>query len=124
MTDGRILRHQAEKLLSHFWCDSEQGLNWAGWAGYNGPTLPHVGVVTVHRFGLRLRELRQECGWRQKEVEQMLNLRPGVVSQYERGLREPGFDLLLAFADLFGISTDYLLGRPGASRAWEPPPRA
>lgn len=73
-----------------------------------------------HQFGQRLRELRQERGWRQVEIEQALTLRPGVVSQYERGLREPGFDLLLAFAGLFGVSVDYLLGRPGASRAWPP----
>lgn len=46
----------------------------------------------------------------------MLSLRPGAVSQYERGRREPGFDLLLALADLFGVSADYLLGRPGAAR--------
>ncbi|MFZ5823035.1 MAG: helix-turn-helix domain-containing protein [Bacillota bacterium] len=70
----------------------------------------------VHRFGSRLKELRLERGWRQKEVEAMLSLRPGAVSQYERGRREPGFDLLLAFADLFGVSVDYLLGRPGAAR--------
>lgn len=73
-------------------------------------------VRMVHRFGYRLRELRLERGWRQREVERLLTLRPGVVSQYERGLREPGFDLLLAFADLFAVSVDYLLGRPGAAR--------
>lgn len=69
-----------------------------------------------HQFGERLRLLRQERGWPQHEVERALNLRPGVVSQYERGLREPGFDLLIALADLFAVSTDYLLGRPGAHR--------
>lgn len=75
----------------------------------------------AHSFGKRLRELRQERGWKQGQVERALTLRPGVVSQYERGLREPGFDLLLALADLFEVSVDYLLGRPGAIRAWPPP---
>jgi len=73
-----------------------------------------------HRFGERLRELRQERSWLQRDVEQELSLRPGVLSQYERGLREPGFDLLLALADLFGVTTDYLLGRPGADRSRPP----
>ncbi|MFZ5813808.1 MAG: helix-turn-helix domain-containing protein [Bacillota bacterium] len=73
----------------------------------------------AHRFGARLRELRLERGWRQQDVEAALSLRPGAASQYERGLREPGFDLLLRFADLFGVSVDYLLGRPGAPRAFE-----
>jgi transcriptional regulator with XRE-family HTH domain len=71
-----------------------------------------------HQFGARLRELRRERGWKQAEVERALTLGPGVVSQYERGLREPGFDLLLALADLFGVTVDYLLGRPGAQREW------
>lgn len=69
-----------------------------------------------HRFGLRLRELRRERGLLQRDLERLLNLRPGALSQYERGLREPGFDLLLTMADLFEVSTDYLLARPGADR--------
>lgn len=75
---------------------------------------------SAHRFGERLRALRLERGWKQGQVERALSLRPGVVSQYERGLREPGFDLLLGLADLFGVPVDYLLGRPGAVRAWPP----
>ncbi len=80
---------------------------------------PHVGRAVRrmgHRFGERLKELRQERGWLQRDVERDLSLRPGVVSQYERGLREPGFDLLLSLADLFDVTTDFLLGRAGASR--------
>lgn len=50
----------------------------------------------------------------QRDVEEALSLRPGTVSQYERALREPGFDLLVAVADLFDTTTDYLLGRPEA----------
>lgn len=50
----------------------------------------------------------------QRDLEKALNLRPGAASQYERGLREPGFDLLLAIADHFDVSVDFLLGRPGA----------
>lgn len=73
-----------------------------------------------HRFGLRLRELRREQGWLQRDLERKLNLRPGALSQYERGLREPGFDLLLTMADLLGVTTDFLLARPGASRRRDP----
>lgn len=52
----------------------------------------------------------------QRNLEELLNLRSGTVSQYERGLREPGFDMLLAIADLFDTTVDYLLGRAGAPR--------
>jgi len=65
----------------------------------------------LHRFGERLRDLRTGMGLRQRDLEKALNLRPGACSQYERGLREPGFDLLINIADYFGVSTDYLLGR-------------
>lgn len=67
-----------------------------------------------HEFGPRLRRLRQERGLLQRDVEEALSLRPGAGSQYERGLREPGFALLLTVADYFDVSVDYLLGRPQA----------
>ena len=70
----------------------------------------------THQFGTRLRELRVERGLLQRDVEEALNLRPGTVSQYERGLREPGFDLLLTIAEFFDASVDYLLGRPWAPK--------
>jgi transcriptional regulator with XRE-family HTH domain len=70
-----------------------------------------------HLFGVRLRELRTERRLHQRNLEELLNLRAGTVSQYERGLREPGFDLLLAVADVFDTTVDYLLGRVGAQRA-------
>lgn len=69
-----------------------------------------------HLFASRLKELRTEWGLHQRDVEEALMLRPGVVSQYERGTREPSFDMLLAVADMFDVSADYLLGRPGAQR--------
>ncbi|HWI60734.1 MAG TPA: helix-turn-helix transcriptional regulator [Symbiobacteriaceae bacterium] len=70
----------------------------------------------AHQFGNRLRELRTEQGLLQKDLEEALSLRPGTISQYERGLREPGFDLLVTIADRFAVSVDYLLGRPDAPK--------
>jgi len=74
-----------------------------------------------HQFGVRLRQLRRESGLLQRDLERVLNVGPGVASQYERGLREPGFDLLLAVADYFDVTVDFLLGRPGAERLPERP---
>ena len=34
-----------------------------------------------------------------------------TISQYETGEREPGIAELIAFADYFGVSVDYLLER-------------
>lgn len=68
-----------------------------------------------HQFPSRMRQLRLERGLLQRDLEEALRLRPGVVSQYERRLREPGFDLLIAVADHFDVSLDYLMGRPEAA---------
>ena len=67
-----------------------------------------------HQFAERLKELRRIRGVKQRDLELVLNLRPGTVSQYERGLREPGFDMLVTVAEFFETSVDYLLGRPDA----------
>ena len=34
-----------------------------------------------------------------------------TISQYETGEREAGYKELIAIADYFGVSVDYLLGR-------------
>ncbi|HWI52132.1 MAG TPA: helix-turn-helix transcriptional regulator [Symbiobacteriaceae bacterium] len=73
-------------------------------------------MPVAHQFGNRLREVRTERGLLQRDLEEALNLRPGTVSQYERGLREPDFNLLVIMADRFEVSLDFLLGRPDAQR--------
>lgn len=40
-----------------------------------------------------------------------LNMNQTSVSRYETGEREADYDTLIAFADYFGVSVDYLLGR-------------
>jgi transcriptional regulator with XRE-family HTH domain len=65
----------------------------------------------AHCLPSRLKQLRWAQNIRQRDLEIALNLRPGAISQYERGLREPGIDMLLAIADYFEVSVDDLLGR-------------
>ena len=40
-----------------------------------------------------------------------LNMSQNNVSRYETGAREAGYHELIAIADYFGVSIDYLLGR-------------
>ena len=61
-----------------------------------------------------LKSARKSTGMTQKDVSTALNISPNTYKNYEQGLREPNGDTMVALANLFGVSTDYLLGRPTA----------
>lgn len=60
---------------------------------------------------LRLKELRKERKVSQLKLAMDLNISQNSVSRYENGEREAGYDTLVAIADYFNVSVDYLLGR-------------
>lgn len=62
-------------------------------------------------FSERLKELRQEKGIGQVELSERLNMSKGIISLWENGLREPTMSSLIALADYFDVSIDYLAGR-------------
>lgn len=62
-------------------------------------------------FGEILEELRKDHGLTQKEFGEILHVSPGTISNYENNANFPGVDRLIAMADFFQVSIDYLLGR-------------
>lgn len=60
-------------------------------------------------LGARIAALRKEQGLSQAELAQRLKISPSAVGMYEQGRREPSAQLLVAMAEIFGVSTDYLL---------------
>lgn len=66
---------------------------------------------------LRLKELRKAKGLTQEEMISQFNERYGKqygassISMFENGKRIPETQSLMDFADFFGVSVDYLLGR-------------
>ena len=60
---------------------------------------------------LRLKELRQKRHISQVKLAMELNMNQNSISRYETGEREADYKTLIAFADYFGVSIDYLLGR-------------
>ncbi len=60
---------------------------------------------------LRLRELRKERGITQIRMAMDLNINQNTLSRYETGQREAGYAMLIAIADYFNVSVDYLLER-------------
>ena len=66
-------------------------------------------------FPNRLRKLResQRPVKKMKVVSELCGLSSDSVRKYERGERKPNFDALIALADYYGVSIDYLVGHDG-----------
>lgn len=62
------------------------------------------------QMGARIRQLRSGRNMTQAMLAQRLGVTKSVVSAYENGMRYPSYDVLLNLADIYGVSTDYLLG--------------
>lgn len=60
---------------------------------------------------MRLKELRQSRNISQLKLAMDLNMNQNSISRYETGVREADYKTLIAFADYFNVSIDYLLGR-------------
>ena len=65
----------------------------------------------MNKFSERLKDLRAENGLARAQLAEKLNVSPRLVAYWENGQRECSFDMLIAIADLFASSADYLLGR-------------
>lgn len=59
----------------------------------------------------RLKDLREDEDLTQKEVAAILKIDQRVYSNYETGKRELPIYHLIALADFYHTSTDYILGR-------------
>lgn len=64
----------------------------------------------IYGLGERLREQRMLKNLSQKEVADIINVSPSIVSNYERSERVPSLEILVSLARLYQCSTDYLLG--------------
>lgn len=60
-------------------------------------------------FGDRLRNLRKEAGLTQQELAEKANVSKSVISFYEHKDRAPSPEVLKRFAEIFSVSTDFLL---------------
>jgi len=59
----------------------------------------------------RLRELRKKRRISQVTLALDLNMNQNTISRYETEERQADYETLIAFADYFHVSIDYLLGR-------------
>lgn len=62
-------------------------------------------------FADRLKNLRNAAGMSQHELADKLGISHGAIGNYESGARMPRYDMLEAFADVFNVEINYLLGK-------------
>lgn len=71
------------------------------------------------KIGERLKQLRIEHGLTQTELAKRLNIGQTTIAAYENCVHEPQIYALIAYADFFDCSLDYLVGRETDNNAAE-----
>lgn len=62
-------------------------------------------------LGERLKKLRLENCLRQDQVARLVQVERSTVSLWENDLRQPAYQTLVRLADVYAVTTDFLLGR-------------
>ena len=65
-------------------------------------------------FRIQLKKLRENSGLSQYSFAAELGVAQSTIGGWESGTREPNLSTLNRIADYFGVTVDYLLGRPSA----------
>lgn len=60
-------------------------------------------------LGTRIKELRKQNRWTQKELASKIGVRFPQLNKYEGGLHVPPVDKLIRLAEVFQITLDYLI---------------
>ena len=68
----------------------------------------------------RIRDLREDHDLTQKEIANVLGMSQTGYSKYETGENDIPTQILIALAQYYNTSTDYLLGLSDAKEAKEP----
>lgn len=62
-------------------------------------------------FGHKLREIRKDRNMTQAELGKLLGKTGATICDWEKGKASPSLEELVSLADIFQVTTDYLLGR-------------
>lgn len=69
------------------------------------------GETIIKDPGQKLKNLRENKNWSQRKVAEMLNISNSTLSKIENGNRMLDTVILNKFADIFQVSTDYIIRR-------------
>ncbi|WP_193065434.1 helix-turn-helix domain-containing protein [Oceanobacillus oncorhynchi] len=65
----------------------------------------------MNTFSHRLKKAREKAGLKQIEASKLLCISNSTLSCYERAYRDPDSNTLHRIAEIYGVSTDWLLGK-------------
>ena len=64
-------------------------------------------------FCEKLKKERSDAGYTQREAAKILNIKQPTYAGYESGRTQPDIEMLGRIADLYCVSTDWLIGTKG-----------
>lgn len=64
----------------------------------------------MNKIGMIIKELRLEAGYTQAKLAEQLNVTQDSISLWECDKRLPDVEYVVRMAEIFDVSTDYLLG--------------
>lgn len=59
---------------------------------------------------MKLKEIREDRGFSQTKIANVLNIKQNTYSQYETEKRQIPIDCLIKLSNFYDVSVDYLLG--------------
>lgn len=68
---------------------------------------------------MKIKELRKEKNWTQKEVANKLNLNQQTFNNYENEVTQPSIEILIQMAELFDCDLDYLCGNENSNKNYK-----
>lgn len=68
-------------------------------------------ILDMSDFKEKIKELRKNNGYFQKDIAKALNIEINTYGAWERGNSEPSIDIIRKLADFYNVSTDYLFDR-------------
>ena len=71
----------------------------------------------MNNFSEHLKSIRKSKKLTQKQVADGIGVVERAYQRYERNERKPSFEKLIALADFFDVSLDYLVGREWGENA-------
>lgn len=68
-------------------------------------------------INIRIKELRNQFGWTQRDLANKMSVSQQTIGSWEVGRAEPNSEAIKKLSELFNVTTDYLLGNTDRKRS-------